>query len=101
MRARAGLAVWIPSSILVAAAIVIVWPYFQRISTPLRAGMTRDEVHLALTSDTTHSYSFYSDPNWCSRGMFHLGKLFSYHTWIGYTFDDQSRLTSSHATTRS
>ena len=58
--------------------------------------MTRDEVRLALASDKTHSYSFYSDPNWCSRGMFHLGKLFSYHTWIGYTFDDQSRLTSAH-----
>jgi hypothetical protein len=59
--------------------------------------MTPAEVRSALTADTAHSYSFYSDPNWCSRPMFHLGELFSYHTWIGYWFDDQSRLESARA----
>ena len=58
--------------------------------------MTHDEVRLALSSDTAHSYDFYSDPNWCSRGIFHLGDLFSYHTWIGYSFDEQSRLVSAY-----
>ena len=59
-------------------------------------GWRCDEVRLALTSDTTHSYSFYSDPRWCSRGIFNLGDVFSYHTWVGYRFDDETKLESAY-----
>ena len=95
MSTRARIAVWITSSLLAAAALAVVWGYLQPISTLLRVGMTRDEVRLALTSDKSHSYDFYNDLGWCSRGIFHLGELFSYHTWIGFTFDDQTRLASA------
>ena len=96
MNTRTLVATWIFGNVIVVAIVAVVWGYAQPINTPLRIEMTSEEVRLALTSDTAHSYSFYSDPAWCSRGLFHLGELFSYHTWIGYTFDDQSRLASAH-----
>lgn len=55
------------------------------------------EVRKSLEADDRWEYNFYSDPSWCTRGIFSLGESFSYHTWIGFQTDDLGHVKSAQA----
>ena len=89
-------------SFLVAGVALSVWSYARPISVSASTGMTLSEARVALETEDRWDYDFYSDPKWCARGIFGLGEAFSYHTWIGFTTDEQGRIESArgyHAVT--
>lgn len=88
--------------LLVASIALVFWTYSRPIAVSASSGMTLADVRQSLEADDRWEYNFYSDPSWCTRGIFNLGEVFSYHTWIGFQTDDQGRVESArgyHAVT--
>lgn len=102
MKKTARVAIGSACALLLASIALAMWTYFRPITVSASIGMTLADVRNTLESDERWEYNFYSDPRWCTRGIFSIGEIFSYHTWIGFRTDDQNHVESAqgyHAVT--